>query len=118
MKIESTKDVVKKLSKILHFEIVPRYITGVCFVVENAKFIGSVATMPAEPEYTLTAHCCNIIEDFDANNPKHLEIFMALLNLKPPITTYVDWGILIKNLEENGIGDITMENVNLAGLAM
>lgn len=114
----NTQDVVKKLSKILGWEIMSIYITGICFVVENAEFVGSVATMPAEPEYTLTVHCCNIIESFDANNPKHLDVFMALLDLKPPITTYIDWDILIKHLEKNGIGEITMENVALAGLAM
>ena len=114
----NTQDVVKKLSKILRWEITPVYITGICFVVENAEFVDSVATMPAEPEYTLTVHNCNIIENFDANNPKDLEVFMALLDLKPPITTYISWDVLIAHLERNGAGEITMENVNLAGLAM
>lgn len=114
----NTQDVVKKLSKILGWEITPIYITGICFVVENAEFTDAMAIMPDEPEYTLTAHCCNILENFDANNSKHLEVFMALLNLTPPITTYVSWDTLIKHLEKNGVGEITMDNVSLAGLAM
>lgn len=114
----NTQDVVKKLSKILGWEVTPCYLSGINFVVENAKLVGAVYTMPTEPEYTLTAFCCNIIELFNVNNPKHLEVFLAFLDLKPPITTYVDWDILIKHLEKNGIEEITMDNVVLAGLAM
>ncbi len=114
----NTQDVVKRLSKVLGWEITPIYITGICFVIENAEIVGAVYTMPENPEYTLTVHSCNIIENFDAANPKHLEVFMALLNLMPPITTYIDWDILIKHLEKNGAGEITMRNVELAGCAM
>lgn len=115
----NTQDIVKKLSKILGWEITPIYITGVCFVVENADIASdSMMTMPDEPEYTLTAHACNIIENFDADNPKHLEVFMALLDLRPPITTYVSWDTLIEHLETGGPVEITMESVALAGCAM
>lgn len=114
----TTNDLVKKLSKVLGWEIVPRYITGINFVVENAEFVGAVATMPVEPEYTLVVHNCNIIECFDVGNPKYLEIFLALLDLKPPITTRVTWDTLIKHLEKNGVGEITLENITLAGCAM
>lgn len=114
----NTQDVVKRLSKVLGWEITPIYLSGICWVVENAEFTDSMAMMPAEPDYTLTAYCCNIIENFDANNPKCLEIFMAFLNLMPPITTYVDWDVIINHLEKNGVGEITMENVGLAGCAM
>lgn len=113
-----TQDAVKKLSEILNWEITPIYITGICFVIENAEFIGSVATMPEKPIYTLTAHHCNIIEQFDVANPKHLEVFLALIDLKPLFTTYISWNTLIKHLEKNGVGEITMDNVALAGCAM
>lgn len=114
----TTNELVKRLSKVLSWEIVPRYITGICWVVENAELIGSVYTAPAEPVYTLTVHCCNIIEEFDIENPKNLEVFMALLDLRPPITAYVDWDVLIRHLEKNPIDPITMKNVTLAGCAM
>lgn len=114
----NTQDIVKKLSKILGWEVAPFYLSGINFVIENAELVGAVYMMPENPEYTLTAHCCNIIENFDADNQKHLEVFLAFLDLKPPITTYITWDTLIAHLEENGIGDITMENVALAGCAM
>ena len=114
----NTQDVVKKLSKVLGWEITPCYLSGINFVVENAELVGAVYTMPDEPEYTLTVHDCNILECFDADNPKHLKVFMALLDLTPPITTYINWDILIRHLEKNGAGEITMRNVELAGLEM
>lgn len=114
----TTNSIVKKLSKILSWEVTPCYLSGINFVVENAELVGAVYTFPDNPIYTLTAFSCNIIEHFDADNPKHLKVFLAFLDLNPLITFYVTWDILIKHLEENGIGDITMKNVERAGCAM
>lgn len=114
----TTNHVVKKLSEILGWEITPCYLSGINFVVENAELVGAVYTFPDNPNYTLTALNCNIIEQFDADNPKHLEVFMVLLDLTPPVTTYVTWNTLIAHLEKNSVGEITMDNVALAGLVM
>lgn len=114
----TTTDLVRQLSKVLGWEITPIYISGINWVIENAELVGSVYTFPADPIFALVVHNHNILENFDAGNPKDLEIFLALLDLKPPITTLVTWDILVRHLEKNGVGEITMDNVYLAGLEM
>ena len=97
------KEIVTRLSNALGWPVVPTYEGGISFA--------RIVNIASNPHYNLIVHSRIIIEKFDANDPKHLDVFMDLLDLRPPITTYIDWPRLITYLEENQVEQPTLEHV-------